>query len=203
MAKKMMDKLKSKIGIAQKDAKNAPASAPGKMRQIVGETCAESAGAVESSEKKNPGAEPQKLIGWLPEIYDDTDVCRALSMRRRWLGRLRQVSYEHEKWDIVGKHAGMTAKWIRETGKISEDEWRKWVEAKGLKRIEPDDGIVTVELKRRHENKQMVTVQILASKELEVCRVRNSEWMVVGEQFDCRRAEGKLYLVESLNTERW
>ena len=40
MAKKMMDKLKSKIGIAQKDAKNAPASAPGKMRQIVGETCA-------------------------------------------------------------------------------------------------------------------------------------------------------------------
>lgn len=202
MARRMMEKLKSKIGIEQKGAKNAPASSPGKeglLFSAESERCAEVA---QCAEKKTPAAQPMKMLGWYPEIYDDTDVCRVLGLRRKELAEVRKTE-RGECWNVVGMHAGMSAKWIRWKAGVGEEEWPAWSAGKELKRIEPDDGIVTVALLRRHPNSQMVNVWLLANGEFELCKVRDSRMMKLGQQFDCRRVDGRLYLVESLNTERW
>ena len=86
---------------------------------------------------------------------------------------------------------------------VSKEGWLEWAAANGLKRIEPNDGIVTVELRQRYANAQVAGVSIVATGRMEVCRVRDSRMMTLGEQFDCRRSDGRLYLVESLNTERY
>lgn len=204
MAKKMMDKLKARIGIEQKGAKNGPGSAPKEERKNIGAEGAAQGEAAQAAQKKAPAAQPPKLLGWWPEIYDDTDVCRVIGKRRRVLAEYRLLPWTcGEDWDIVGKHVGMTGKWIRQIKGVSEDEWPEWAERNGLKRIERDDGIVTVEMKRRHPNRQMATVEPLASGEQVVCRVRDSRRIEIGQVFDCRMEGGRLVMKESLNTEAW
>ena len=203
MAKRMMEKLKSRIGIEQKGAKNDPGSAPKDARQI-----AEAGGAAQgetapAAQKKAPAAQPPKMLGWWPEIYDDTDVCRVVGWRRKKLAESRLPWTGGEEWDVVGMHVGMTGKWIRQIKGVSEAEWPEWAERHGLKRIERDDGIVTVEMKRRHPNRQMATVEPLASVEQVVCRVRDSGRIEIGQVFDCRMEGGRLVMKESLNTEAW
>lgn len=204
MAKKMMDKLKARIGIEQKGAKNGPGSAPEEGRQIVAAEGATQGEAAQAAQKKAPAAQPPKLIGWWPEIYDDTDVCRVFGWRRRKLAEYRLLPWTGgEEWDVVGMHVGMTGKWIRQIKGVSEAEWPEWAERNGLKRIERDDGIVTVKMKRRHPNRQMATVEPLASVEQVVCRVRDSGRIEIGQVFDCRMEGGRLVMKESLNTEAW
>ena len=203
MAKKMMDKLKARIGIEQKGAKNGPGSAPNDARQIAEADGTAQGEAAPAAQKKAQAAQPPKLLGWWPEIYDDTDVCRVVGWRRRKLAEYRLPRTGGEEWDVVGMHVGMTGKWIREIKGMSEDEWPEWAERNGLKRIERDDGIVTVEMKRRHPNRQMATVEPLASVEQVVCRVRDSRRIEIGQVFDCRMEGGRLVMKESLNTEAW
>ena len=78
MAKRMMEKLKSRIGIEQKGAKNGPGSAPKDARQIAEADGTAQGEAAPAAQKKAPAAQPPKLLGWWPEIYDDTDVCRVV-----------------------------------------------------------------------------------------------------------------------------
>lgn len=203
MAKKMMDKLKARIGIEQKGAKNGSSSAPKDMRQIAEADGAAQGEAALAAQKKAPAAQPPKLLGWWPEIYDDTDVCRVVGWRRRKLAEYRLPWTGGEEWDVVGMHVGMTGKWIRQIKGVSEAEWPQWAEWNGLKRIKRDDGIVTVEMKRRHPNRQMATVEPLASVEQVVCRVRDSQRIEIGQVFDCRIEGGRLVMKESLNTEAW
>ena len=203
MAKRMMDKLKSRIGIEQKGVKNGPGSAPKDARQIAEVDVAAQGEAAPAAQKKAPAAQPPKMLGWWPEIYDDTDVCRVVGWRRRKLVEYRLPWTGGEEWDVVGMHVGMTGKWIRQIKGVSEDEWTEWAERNGLKRIERDDGIVTVEMKRRHPNRQMATVEPLASVEQVVCRVRDSQRIEIGQVFDCRMEGGRLVMKESLNTEAW
>ena len=203
MAKKMMDKLKARIGIEQKGAKNGLGSAPKDVRQIAEADAAAQGEAAPAAQKKAPAAQPPKMLGWWPEVYDDTDVCRVLSMRKRRIVAMRKTAPRGEGWDVIGLHAGFTGEWIRKMAAVSKEGWLEWAAANGLKRIEPNDGIVTVELRQRYANAQVAGVSIVATGRMEVCRVRDSRMMTLGEQFDCRRSDGRLYLVESLNTERY
>lgn len=202
MAKRFTDKLKEKIGVKE-GTKNSLGSAPREGRQIVAAGGEAQGEAAQAAQKKAPAAQPPKLLGWWPEIYDDTDVCRVVGWRRRKLAEWRLQWTGGEEWDIVGKHVGMTGKWIREVKGVSEAEWPEWAERNGLKRIERDDGIVTVEMKRRHPNRQMATVEPLAWVEQVVCRVRDSHRLEIGQVFDCRMEGGRLVMKESLNTEAW
>lgn len=222
MAKRMMEKLKSRIGIEQKGAKNGPGSAPKDARQIAEADGTALGEAAQAAQKKAPAAQPPSgaaeswrgrllrtvetaplQIGWWPEIYDDTDVCRVVGWRRRKLAEYRLPWTGGEEWEIVGLHVGMTGKWLRQIKGVPEAEWPQWAEKNGLKRIERDDGIVTVEMKRRHPNRQMATVEPLASVEQVVCRVRDSGRIEIGQVFDCRMEGGRLVMKESLNTEAW
>lgn len=202
MAKRFTDRLKEKIGVKE-GAKNGPGSAPKEERKNIGGEGAKQGEAAQAAQKKDPAAPPQKLLGWWPEIYDDTDVCRVVGCRRRKLAEYRLPWKGGEEWDVVGMHVGMTGKWIRQIKGVSEVEWTEWAERNGLKRIERDDGIVTVEMKRRHPNRQMATVEPLASVEHDVCRVRDSHRLEIGQVFDCRMEGGRLVMKESLNTEAW
>ena len=202
MAKRFTDRLKEKIGVKD-GAKNGPGSAPKEERKNIGAESATQGEAAQAAQKKAPAAQPPKLLGWWPEIYDDTDVCWVVGWRRRKLAELRLPWTGGEEWDVVGMHVGMTGKWIRQIKGVSEAEWPEWAERNGLKRIERDDGIVTVEMKRRHPNRQMATVEPLASVEQVVCRVRDSQRIEIGQVFDCRMEGGRLVMKESLNTEAW
>jgi len=200
MAKRFTDKLKEKCGVG---AKNGPVGVREKTPPTGAADAAKQPGGAESHEKKAPAAEPPKLIGMWAEIYDDTDVCRVLSMRKRRIVAMRKTAPRGEGWDVIGLHVGFTGEWIRKMAAVSKEGWLEWAAANGLKRIEPNDGIVTVELRQRYANAQVAGVAIVATGRMEVCRVRDSRMMTLGEQFDCRRSDGRLYLVESLNTERY
>ena len=202
MAKRFTDRLKEKIGVKD-GAKKGPGSAPKEERKNMGAEGAAQGEAAQAAQKKAPAAQPPKLLGWWPEIYDDTDVCRVLGWRRRKLDECRLPWTRGEEWEIVGMHVGMTGKWIRQIKGVSEAEWSEWAERNGLKRIERDDGIVTVEMKRRHPNRQMATVELLWSGDGVVCRVRDSQRIEIGQVFDCRMEGGRLVMKESLNTEAW
>lgn len=202
MAKRFTDRLKEKIGVKD-GAKKGPGSAPKEERKNMGAEGAAQGEAAPAAQKKAPAAQPPKMLGWWPEIYDDTDVCRVVGWRRRKLAEWRLPWTGGEEWDVVGMHVGMTGKWIRQIKGVSEAEWSEWAEMNGLKRIERDDGIVTVEMKRRHPNRQMATVEPLASVEQVVCRVRDSQRIEIGQVFDCRMEGGRLVMKESLNTEAW
>lgn len=202
MAKRFTDRLKEKIGVKE-GAKNGPGSAPREGRQIVAAEGAAQGEAAQAAQKKAPAAQPPKLLGWWPEIYDDTDVCRVVGWRRKKLAESRLPWTRGEEWEIVGLHVGMTGKWLRQIKGVPEAEWHQWAEKNGLKRIGREDGIVTVEMKRRHPNRQMATVEPQASVEHVVCRVRDSHRLVIGQVFDCRMEGGRLVMKESLNPEAW
>ena len=203
MAKKFTDKLKAKIGIGEKGAKNGPESAPKKEAAIEGAERAESGEAAQAREKKAPAAPPRILLGWEPEIYDDTDVCRVLGWRRSKLAGYRRPGNKGACWDVVGGHVGMTGHWVRALMAVAEIDWPRWAEAMGLKRIGREDGIWTVKMLRRHPNVQMASVEVIATGEVKACRVRNSRRIAIGEVFDCRVEGGRLVMKESLNTEAW
>lgn len=205
MAKKMMDKLKARIGIEQKGAKNAPASSPKKDPPTDGAEGVARGEAAQRPEKKAPAAEPQKLLDWWPEIYDDTDVCRVLGWRKRKLGEYRELPWTRgEDWDVVGGHVGMTGRFMREcTCQYEYEAWQRLADENGLKRIEPADGIWTVKMVRRNPNLQMATVEVIATGELKPCRVRDARRIAIGEVFDCRMEGGRLVMSEGLNTEMW
>lgn len=202
MAKRFTDRLKEKIGVKE-GAKNGPASAPKEERKNIGTEGATQGEAAQAAQKKAPAAQPPKLLGWWPEIYDDTDVCRVVGWRRKKLAESRLPWTRGEEWEIVGLHVGMTGKWLRQIKGVPEAEWPEWAERNGLKQIERDDGIVTVEMKRRHPNLQVATVEPLGSVEQVVCRVRDSRRIEIGQVFDCRMEGGRLVMKESLNTEAW
>ena len=205
MAKRMMEKLKSRIGIEQKGAKNGLGSAPKDVRQIAEADAAAQGEAAPAAQKKAPAAEPQKLLDWWPEIYDDTDVCRVLGWRKRKLGEYRELPWTRgEDWDVVGGHVGMTGRFMREcTCQYEYDAWQRLADKNGLKRIEPDDGIWTVKMVRRNPNLQMATVEVIATGEQKPCRVRDARRIAIGEVFDCRMEDGRLVMSEGLNTEVW
>lgn len=143
----------------------------------------------ENAEK--PAAEAQGTDG---DIFDDTDVCRVLGVRRRVLVRFRTERSRGEAWDANGTHAGMTRRWI---------EARKKGATEGLKPVERHDGIVTVRFVRRVANEKMAGVKLIASGKERIAWVHDANAMNLGEEFDCRWIGRQLHYVDALNREAY
>ena len=128
------------------------------------------------------------------DIFDDTDVCRALGVRRRVLVRARTEKARGDAWEAKGAHAGMTRKWI---------EGKKKGASEGLRPIEGVDGIVTVRFVRRVANAKMAGVRMIASGMERVAWVHDANAMNLGDEFDCRWIGKQLHYVDALNREAY
>lgn len=128
------------------------------------------------------------------DIFDDTDVCRVLGIRRRVLVRARTEKARGEAWDAKGAHAGMTRKWI---------EARKQGASEGIRPIEGTDGVVTVRFVRRVANAKLAGVRLIASGMERVAWVHDANAMNLGDEFDCRWIGKQLHYVDALNREAY
>lgn len=155
--------------------------------------------STEENQKKSPRAAPRvfavtpslKMLGFRRLVYDDTDVCRLLGVRRRVLVAARTQNARGVDWDCVGQHAGMTDAWIRARGG----------DPSGLTPIEPGDGIVTVTAASRVANVQVMVCFKVTGGSRAVVLVKDSRMIRLGDQFDCRYMGTKLYLDPSINPE--
>lgn len=161
-------------------------------------------GAAQDAPHRAEGEDAKKTRGELTgretaqigdmDIFDDTDVCRALGVRRRVLVRARTEKARGEAWDAKGAHAGMTRKWI---------EARKKGASEGLRPIEGVDGIVTVRFVRRVANAKLAGVRMIASGMERVAWVHDANAMNLGDEFDCRWIGKQLHYVDALNREAY
>lgn len=130
-----------------------------------------------------------------PAVYDDTDVCALLGLRRRVLVKARRKETRGRDWDVEGMQAGMTAAWIA--------KWRRDADVSRLKQISPQSGVVTVEKTSQGLNRGVVLAKRVCDGKRVVVRVRDSATIHVGEQFDAVREGGMLAYAEHLNRERY
>ena len=129
-----------------------------------------------------------------PVIYDDTDTCKVLGLRRRALVRARKEKSRGRDWDAIGCHAGMTKSWIERQRKGASDV---------LKPIAKGDGIVTVKFVRRFANAKIAGVRLLANGNERTAWVHDATRMNIGEEFDCKWIGRNLHYIDSLNTEAY
>lgn len=141
--------------------------------------------------ERTPSENAKKSPRAAPRVFDDTDVCRLLGVRRRVLARARTQSTRGIDWDCVGQHAGMTESWIRARGG----------DPSGLAPIEPGDGIVTVCAWSRVANINVIVCIRMSSGDRALVLVHDSRLIHIGDQFDCRNTGTKLYLDNALNPE--
>ena len=144
--------------------------------------------------KANTAEEAEKHAVEAPVIYDDTDTCKALGLRRRALVRARKEKSRGRDWDAIDSHAGMTKSWIERQRKRASE---------GLKPIAKGDGIVTVKFVRRFANAKIVGVRILANGKERTAWVHDTTRMSIGEEFDCKWIGRNLHYIDSLNTEAY
>jgi len=137
---------------------------------------------------------PSRQSGNDGDIFDDTDVCRALGVRRRVLVRSRTERSRGDAWDAKETHAGMTRRWI---------EARSRGASEGLRPIEAGDGVVTVRFVRRIANAKAAGVRVVASGAERVAWVHDANAMNLGEEFDCRWIGKQLHYVDALNREAY
>ncbi len=129
-------------------------------------------------------------------IFDDTDVCRILGLRRRELVKARASGERGTDWDVVGTHAGMTARWIR--------RWNANARIEGLKPVDPGDGIVTVRIVGRVQNGDMArAVRVADGTVVTVRGIANAWYLHIGDEMDTMMIGGGLMFVQALNTEAY
>lgn len=129
-------------------------------------------------------------------IFDDTDVCRILGLRRRELVRARASGERGTDWDVAGTHAGMTARWIR--------RWNANARIESLKPVDPGDGIVTVRIVGRVQNGDMArAVRVADGTVVTVRGIANAWYLHIGDEMDTMMIGGGLMFVQSLNTEAY
>ena len=184
--KKIAAPAETETGSAAETAKgSAPEAAQDAPHRAEGEDAKKTRG-------ERTGRETAQ-IGYM-DIFDDTDVCRALGVRRRVLVRARTEKARGEAWDAKGAHAGMTRKWI---------EGRKKGASEGIRPIEGADGIVTVRFVRRVANAKLAGVRMIASGMERVAWVHDANAMNLGDEFDCRWIGKQLHYVDALNREAY
>ena len=130
------------------------------------------------------------------DIFDDTDVCRVLGLRRRELVRRRTADRRGIDWDVCGTHVGMTERWIK--------AWNAKADMKGLKPIRAGDGIVTVKIAGRVTNVDVVIGNRIADGTRVMVRGIGRAWYLhLGDEMDCRMVGGMLTFDQELNRERY
>lgn len=156
---------------------------------------------LEKEEQKKPAPQAQGEAGAseesqtsMDDVFDDTDVCRALELRRRTLVKARKEKTRGTDWAARGLHVGMTREWLeRQMQGASE----------GLAPITENDGVVTVQLTRRFANRQAAGVRVVATGTERIVWVHDTTYMTLGEQFDCRWHGKRLEYVDQLNPEKY
>lgn len=129
-------------------------------------------------------------------IFDDTEVCALLGLRKREIVKRRTEERRGVDWDCVGWHAGMTAAWIR--------SWNRTADVRRLKPVEPGDGIVTVRVVGRVVNGDVVrAVRVTDGTCVTVRGIRNAWYLHAGDEMDCRMIGGMLTFDHALNRERY
>ena len=119
-----------------------------------------------------------------PEIYGDVEVCRVLKIRRRKIAEARTKKARGLDWDCVGRHAGMTMKWIQEVALqqgIVPDFF-----GEALHPIQEGDGVVSCKLIGTWPNRTRVTVEVVATGEVTVATVRDAAEFHLFDIFDAR-----------------
>lgn len=131
-----------------------------------------------------------------PEIYDDTDVCRLLRIKRRALVNARKLKTKGSMWNIVGHHAGMTTAWIVSQNAFADiKSIHEWA-------IKPDDGVVTVEIVARTTNSSVIKCRRLSDDAIVSVWTGNTVVdLPNGSQFDAIEEGGRLKWSEALNGE--
>lgn len=128
-------------------------------------------------------------------LYDDTDVCQVLGLRKRVLVQHRAVSKRGIDWDVCGHHAGMSLKWIK--------EWNAKAEMGGMKPIEPGDGITTVRVVGHVQNAGVIVAARVSDGTRVMVRVLDARYLHRGDEMDCRTVGGMLSYAQELNRERY
>ena len=129
-------------------------------------------------------------------IYDDTDVCRLLGLRRREIVKRRTKERRGIDWDVAGEHVGMTATWIR--------SWNRKADVRRLKPVVPGDGVVTVRVVGRVLNGDVVRgVRVADGTCVTVRGIRNAWYLHEGDELDCRMIGGGLAFDPVLNRESY
>ena len=129
-------------------------------------------------------------------IFDDTDVCQILGLRRRELVKARASGEHGTDWDVAGTHAGMTARWIR--------RWNANAMIESMKPVDPGDGIVTVRIVGRVQNGDMArAVRVADGTVVTVRGIANAWYLHIGDEMDTMMIGGGLMFVQSLNTEAY
>ena len=129
-------------------------------------------------------------------LYDDTDVCQVLGLRKRVLVQHRATSKRGIDWDVCGYHAGMSAKWIL--------KWNSKADLKRVKPLQPGDGIVTVRVAGRVLNGDVVRGRRVADGTCVTVRgIRNAWYLRAGDELDCRLIGGGLAFDPALNRENY
>ena len=152
----------------------------------------------ESGDGKKAAAKPP--CGPSPDecartVYDDTDVCALMGLRRRILVQARTRRSRGVDWGAVGSHVGMTAAWVARK--------RPDADLSRLAPIRAGDGIVTVEVVAHCQNVQVAICRRVADGTKELVRVRDSRHLHIGDQFDAERIGTMLQHSERLNPERY
>lgn len=153
----------------------------------------------DSSEKIPAARKPaQKFVApkAAPVIFDDTDVCRLLRVKKRVLVNARKLKVKGSMWNIIGHHAGMTEAWI-----LSQDAF---ADVKSISEwaIKPDDGVVTVEIVARTTNSSVVKCKRLSDEAIVSVWFGNETTdLPNGAQFDAIEAGGHLKWSGALNSE--
>lgn len=128
-------------------------------------------------------------------IFDDTDVCRTLGIRKRVLVQHRVESKRGIDWDVCGTHAGMTEKWIR--------GWNAKADLKGMKPLQPGDGITTVRVVGHVQNIGVIVAARVCDGTRVMVRVLDARYLHKGDEMDCQMSGGMLTYDQRLNRERY
>ena len=135
-------------------------------------------------------AKPRRL-----RIYDDTDTCRLLGLRKRIVVAARTEKNRGRDWGIEGEHAGMSEDWIMNKNPAAKID--------SVQPILPGDGITTVRIIGRSTNGQIMIAQKVSDGERVMVRVRDSSMHFVGDQMDTRRIGHMLQFMQELNPENY
>ena len=129
------------------------------------------------------------------KIYDDTNVCQALGLRRRILVQKRTAASRGRDWGCVGEHAGMTEGWIR--------RWNAKADIGRMKPIELGDGITTVKVVGHVTNSGVILAAKVSDGTRVMVRVLDARYLHRGDEMDCRTLGGLLTYAPELNRERY
>lgn len=141
-------------------------------------------------EGRKPIAPPKRL-----QIYDDTDVCRVLGLRKRIVVAARTEKSRGKDWAVEGEHVGMSGDWILRKNPS--------VDLSVLKPIRDGDGIVTVRIIGRATNNQVLIGQKVCDGRKVMVRVRDGRDHFRGDEMDTRLIGTMHQFIESLNPEKY